>query len=151
MVLSETFDLILHCQFFSILQLGFERDSSRIDCYPMFTRKWLPTFRRDVIYLHSQAVQRVTLKMKAFHFIETSVNINQSTSRYISQDLNVYQHGSENLRTHSWFFFFLFHLLINLIADTWFQASAGTYVRSVLFWGYTQRRYVGTGLPNYAA
>jgi len=101
MVFSQKFDLVLDFQFISILELGFERDSSPIDCYPMFTRKWLPTFRRGVIYLQSQAVQRVTLKMKAFHFFETSVNINQSTSRYISQDLNVYQHGSENLRTHS--------------------------------------------------
>jgi len=39
--------------------------------------------------------------MKAYHFFETTVNINQSTSRYISEDLNVYQHGSEYLKTHS--------------------------------------------------
>ena len=76
-------------------------DSSLMDYYPMFTRKWLPTFRRGVIYLQSQTVQRVTLKMKAYHFFETAVNINQSTSRYISEDLNVYHHGSEKLKTHS--------------------------------------------------
>jgi hypothetical protein len=40
---------------------------------------------------------RVTLKMKAFSYFETSVTVNQSTSRNIPEGLNVYQHCCENL------------------------------------------------------